>query len=76
VKAATISAGRMFQVTQVTTLFATNSFVIDNFHQSFVVLPGEDAFAFLTARQLTTAGGPQIVWVDNWFRDLDARLEQ
>ena len=51
-------------------------FLLDGFHQSFVVLPDEDGFLFLNDRALTdNTNDPQIVWLDGWAEAFKARME-
>jgi Tol biopolymer transport system component len=75
--AAQVQATPTFAVTGLVPLVDASGFVIDNFHTSYAVTPDGRAFVFLSPRRLAVQGrGPQIVWVDRWFRDLAARLRQ
>jgi len=66
-----------FSVAGLTPLFDASKLVFDFFHQSYDLTPDGRSFVFLRPR----AGGsapkaPQLVWVDHWFSDLQARLKQ
>jgi serine/threonine-protein kinase len=76
VVAAAIPAGSAFQVTSLTPLFDASGFIYDAFHQSFAVTPDGD-FLFLRPRGLSDDGRRlRIVWVENWFADIEARLRR
>ncbi len=72
---AEIRAAPAFEVIGRRTLFATNNFIIDAFHQSYDLAP-DGGFYFVTVRQGAGAKRPRLVRVDNWFRDLATRLKQ
>jgi Tol biopolymer transport system component len=74
--AAQVQPGPTFTVSGLTPLFDASGFVLDAAHQSFDVAPGGRPFVFLSPRRLAQGRAPQIVWVDNWFADLEARLRQ
>ena len=57
--------------------FNTAGFALDDFHQAYDVSPDGRSFIIAAPRQFTaTARPPQLVRVDHWFRDLEARLKQ
>jgi serine/threonine-protein kinase len=71
------SAGVTFSVGRVRQLFDASGIEFDAFHQSFDVTPDDDAFVFLSRRRTMDGDGrPRIVWVENWFADLEERLGQ
>src|SRR5262249_12641926 len=43
------------------------------FHQSYDVAADGRSLLFVSPRRATAAGAPQVVWVDNWFKDLANR---
>jgi len=43
------------------------------FHQSYDVAADGRSFLFVSPRRATATGAPQVVWVDNWFKDLANR---
>jgi hypothetical protein len=53
-----------------------SGFEFDAFHQSFDVTPDGSEFVFI-ARRRTVNGerAPRVVWVQNWFTDLEQRLQ-
>jgi serine/threonine-protein kinase len=66
-----------FAVGRTTTLFDVSGAVIDAFHQSYAVEPGGRSFVVFVPRQLAVRGrNPQVVWVDHWFTDLEAKLRR
>ncbi|MEX1186421.1 MAG: protein kinase [Gemmatimonadaceae bacterium] len=73
--AADVRAAPAFEVVGRRALFAANDFIFDAFHQSYDVGP-DGSFFFVTIRQRTGARRQQLVRVDNWFQDLQARLKQ
>ena len=65
-----------FQVTGRQSLFSTEPFVFQPWHQSFGVRPGDRTFMML---QRTTSFGPEtrrLTAVLNWFTEVDAKLKQ
>jgi hypothetical protein len=57
-------------------MFDASGFVRDAFHQSYDVTH-RGRFIFTSPRQLAAdSRAPRIVRVDNWFRDVRARLAQ
>jgi hypothetical protein len=75
--AAEVQATSTFAVQRLVPLFDASGFVFDGFHQAYDVTPDGRSFIFLAPRRLALTGrSPQIVWVDNWFRDLEARFNQ
>jgi hypothetical protein len=76
VMAAAIPPGGTFAVAGLTPLFDASGFIVDAFHQSFAVTP-DGHFLFLSPRG-RAGDGPdvRIVWVDNWFEDVAARLRR
>jgi Tol biopolymer transport system component len=68
------SSGSGFAVSDARRVMGVGGFILDGFHQSYSV--GRDgSFIFAAARQ-SAAGtrAPQLVRVDNWFRDVRAKL--
>jgi Tol biopolymer transport system component len=68
------SSGSGFAVADARPVMSVTGFILDGFHQSYTV--GRDgSFIFGAARQ-SAAGthAPQLVRVDNWFRDVRAKL--
>jgi serine/threonine-protein kinase len=66
-----------FAAGQARTLFKTSGFTVDVFHTSFELTPDGRQFLFTAPRQANAvAAPPALVRVDNWFRDLEARLKQ
>jgi dipeptidyl aminopeptidase/acylaminoacyl peptidase len=73
--AAQVRTAQAFEVTELRTLFATGGFTGDAFHQSFEVLPDGRGFVFLRERRSGQASSaPAIVYAENWFADLRARV--
>jgi len=65
-----------FAVGRTTRLFDIQGLAVDQFHQSYAVEPGGRSFLLFMERQLATRGGPvRMVWVDDWFRDLAAKIK-
>ena len=52
---------------------ASNTVVQQGFHQSYDVGPDGRSFLLISPRRAASLGPPQIVWVDNWFKDLTSR---
>ncbi len=73
--AARIPAGSAFQVQELTPLFDVSGFSLDNFHQTYDVLPG-GGFLFLRPQASQAAAARPLVLVENWFADVRARLAQ
>ncbi len=66
-----------FHVLGLTPLFDASGTTFDGFHTFFSVTPDDSAFLFLAPRHAGLAtGGAKLVWVDDWFSDLRARLRQ
>jgi len=63
-----------FTVNSVRPLFDASRFVIDAFHTSYDVTPDGRSFVFAMPHAGATVPQPQMVWVDNWFQDVRARL--
>jgi serine/threonine-protein kinase len=59
-----------------TVLFDASNYVLDAFHQSYDVTPDGKYFIFSSARRQGAGHGPQLVWAEHWFTDLDARVKQ
>ena len=75
--AAEVRTAPTFSVAGLTTLFDASKLVFDFFHQSYDLTPDGRSFIFLRARASGSAfKAPQLVWVDHWFSDLQARLKQ
>jgi len=75
--AAQVQSTPTFAVGGLMPLFDVSKFVVDAFHQSYDVTPDGRFFVFANPRrQAAGSRGPQLVWVDHWFRDLRARLKQ
>jgi serine/threonine-protein kinase len=73
--AAELQAGPTFAVTGAAPLLDASGFALDLFHQSYDVGPDGRTFVFLSPRRLAVdARGIRIVWVDGWFRDVEARV--
>jgi len=74
---APIAPGPTFSVGALRPLFNTAGFALDDFHQAYDISPDGRSFIIAAPRQITaTARPPQLVRVDHWFRDLEARLKQ
>ena len=71
--AARVRAAPSFEVVELRPLFPVTSFILDQFHQAYDVT-SDGGFIFTSARQLPGARAPRVVRVDNWFRDVRARL--
>jgi len=66
-----------FHVLGLTPLFDASGYPTDAFHTFFAVSPDDSAFFFVAPRHAGAArNGPELVWVDNWFAELRARLRQ
>jgi Tol biopolymer transport system component/tRNA A-37 threonylcarbamoyl transferase component Bud32 len=66
-----------FAVGRLVPLFDASIFLNDAFHQGYAVTPDGRSFIFVSPRGgSATSVAPQIVWVDHWFTDLEARLRQ
>ena len=66
-----------FNVGRVSQLFDASAFEYDAFNKSFAVTPDGDMFVFIARRRTLEANDEQrIVWVENWFADLEERLER
>jgi serine/threonine-protein kinase len=75
--AAQVQAGPSFAITGLTPLFNAAGFVLDNFHQGYDVAPDGRTFVFLSPRLLAgDSRNVRIVWVDNWLRDVEARVRR
>jgi eukaryotic-like serine/threonine-protein kinase len=72
--AAQVRSGAAFTTAGHTTLFDASRFVIAGFHQSYDVTPDGRSFIFIAPRQAGSQNVPQIVWADDWFSDVAARL--
>ncbi len=72
-----VSTSPTFAAGQTRTLFSTSGFTVDGFHTSFELTPDGRQFLFTAPRQATTTlAPPQLVRVDHWFRELEARMKQ
>jgi eukaryotic-like serine/threonine-protein kinase len=75
--AAEVQTAGTFGVGDVRPLFDASRFSIDPFHQSFDVTPDGGSFIFSSPRQPgARTSGLRLVWVNNWFTDLQARIKQ
>ena len=75
--AAQLQAGPTFAVAGLAPLLDASGFALDAFHQSYDVGPDGRTFVFLSPRRLAgDTRGVRIVWVDNWFRDVEARVRR
>jgi len=74
--AAQVVTAPAFAIAALRPLFAVSGFLIDGFHQSYVVTR-DGSFIFASPRQSGMGSrAPRIVRVDNWFRDIESRLAQ
>ncbi len=74
--AASLVTSPDLRVTGHQSLFSTDPFVFQPWHQSFGVRPGDRTFVML---QRTTSAGPEtrrLTVVLNWFTELDAKMKQ
>ena len=71
--AARVRTTPSFEVVALQPLFSIGPLILDQFHQAYDVT-SDGGFIFTSARQLPGARAPRVVRVDNWFRDLQARL--
>ncbi len=71
---AKFTATPTFAVSSVSPLFDVSRYVIDAFHSSYDVTPDGRSFIFALPRAGIAAPLPKMVWVDNWFQDVRARL--
>jgi len=77
VVAARVEPSNTFAVTSLSPLFDASAYTIDAFHTSYAITPDGRSFIFTAPRRASnTEGGLRIVWVDNWFADLRAKIEQ
>jgi eukaryotic-like serine/threonine-protein kinase len=74
--AARVQTTPTFAVGGLTPLFDAAGFVLDAFHQSYDITPDGRSFIFARPRRQAAGLRPQLVWVDHWFTDLEARLRQ
>jgi eukaryotic-like serine/threonine-protein kinase len=72
---AQISTTPAFEVTALRTLFSARAFITDAFHRSYEVTP-DGQFLFVSPQHLTGSLSPRVVRVDNWLKDLRARVAQ
>jgi tRNA A-37 threonylcarbamoyl transferase component Bud32 len=74
--AAQVARGAAFSTASSLPLFDASGFQLDAFHQSYDVTH-DGRFIFTSPRQVAAdSRAPQLVRVDNWFRDVRARLAQ
>ncbi len=74
---AEVQPGPTFSVGRLVPLFGVSGYVYDAFHQGYAAAPDGGSFLFMAPRRLAVAGRTiPIVWVDNWFTDVAARLAQ
>jgi len=74
---APVASGATFSVGALRSLFSTTGFALDDFHQAYDVAPDGRTFIIAAPLQLTaTTRPPQMVRVDHWFKDLEARVRQ
>ena len=74
--AAQVARGATFATASSRPLFDASGLVRDVFHQSYDVTR-DGRFIFISPRQLAAdSRAPRIVRVDNWFREVRARLAQ
>ncbi len=65
----------VFSVIRTTPLFSTAGFVTDAWHQIYAAEPdGRSFVAFAQRRAPTRDRTARVVWVDNWFADVAAKL--
>ncbi len=73
--AAEVRTTPAFSVAGTATLFDVSGFFTDLFHQAYAVEPGGRSFLVLEPRrQAVERRSPPVVWVDHWFRDLEAKV--
>ncbi len=73
--AAEVRSAPTFAVTRTTPLFDVTGTVSDAFHQSYAVGPGARWFlAFVPRRMAAQDRRAQVVWVDRWSTELEARV--
>jgi hypothetical protein len=63
-------------VSELRRLFDASGFVLDAFHQSYDLTPDGRSFIFLNPAQPADGAESQVVEVENWFADVQARLQQ
>ena len=72
-----VTTSPTFAAGQARGLFNASGFVIDGFHTSFELTPDGRQFLFTAPRQDNAAAvQPALVRADNWFRELEARMQQ
>jgi len=72
-----ISATPTFSAGQARSLFSATGFTIDGFHTTYDVTPDGRSFVFAAPRVNNVAPGtPQLVWADNWLREVRTRAAQ
>ncbi|MCG6955667.1 MAG: protein kinase [Gemmatimonadetes bacterium] len=75
VVAARLDTRGAFRVLDLTPMFNASGYQLDAFHTTFAVTPDDSTFLFVASRRVGRAtNGPQLVWVDDWFTDLEQRL--
>jgi serine/threonine-protein kinase len=75
VMAAMVVGDGAFQTETPRPLFSALGLELDGFHQSFVNLPDDRGFLFLSSRALVeTAGSPQLVLLDGWPEEFESRM--
>jgi Tol biopolymer transport system component/tRNA A-37 threonylcarbamoyl transferase component Bud32 len=73
VMVASVVGGPAFQAETPRPLFSALGLELDGFHQSFVSLPDDSGFLFLSSRALV-AGSPQVVLLDGWPEEFRRRM--
>lgn len=72
-----VTTSPTFAAGQARGLFNASGFVIDGFHTSFELTPDGRQFLFTAPHQDNAAAAqPALVRADNWFRELEARMQQ
>jgi len=75
VMSARVIGGPAFQAETPRPLFSALRMQLDGFHQSFVSLPDDSGFLFLSSRALMeSAGSPQVVLLDGWPEEFANRM--
>ena len=74
--AARVQTTPTFSVDGLTPLFDASGYLLDFFHQSYDITPDGRSFIVARSRRQVGGRGPQVVWAEHWFADIDARAKQ